>query len=324
MKKLYYLDESEKERILNLHKRYRNNLLMESKLTDEWNEITNSDATEMDSSNRRTILIKVQEFCKNNFPNEKNENLAKEIDDVYLANRSSIRTYTRRGISDEGADFFEKKIKNMSKVSELCSIFNVSNLKNTGTEKNTNIQSIFDIISDDTVFFTKIIMPMKELSLDEESNETEKKEEESETKDLTSCLVANKLPRWYYVGSYYKQEGNKTIYYRPNGSYFIEETIETEKARDPKDETKFYKFTCKNNAIIYTDGPLAVKTTNNTNTNTAVAGGYQAIAGGYVFTSNAFTPQVVTDLRTKIGSTEASSTLTQDDINKLYATISKK
>ena len=43
---------------------------------------------------------------------------------------------------------------------------------------------------------------------------------------------------------------------------------------------------------------------------------------GYVF-PNVFTPNVVTDLRGKIGSTDTSKTLSQTDINLLYDKISK-
>lgn len=112
-----------------------------------------------------------------------------------------------------------------------------------------------------------------------------------------------------------------TYTYYDNGVMFYKDQSNK---RIPSEEDTFYKYSCNGNKIELTQELVNIDgkkiTTNEKKPSTQAATNYQQVAGGYV-SPNLVTPEKIQQIRTTIGSQETSKTLSQTDINNLYATL---
>lgn len=307
MKKLYYLDESEKERILNLHNKHKGNLLNEDEGTD-W-------SGDVDKKCEKYINVKPT------LP-------TKKITEVVQGLRSNATSF---GYATTAA---VKNIKDflgmIPNTANFCAVKR-SYLKNYASELLDDLRKKFAFIESwrNTVKIT-VNDILDDYNPNIAKTATASGEKTSEAKEgatnLEACLKANttltknEKDNWYY----YVFNG-KTYYYDKDGDWYSYD-VATETIREPEKKNTFYKFTCdKDNKIkMSRDNTNTTQGTGNKQPNTGGSGtSGQKIAGGYIL-PNAFTPEKVSTIKTAVGSTDNSGSLTQDDINKLYAKLSKK
>ena len=344
MKKLYYLDESEKERILTLHKKHKENLLTEQapyKIQQGGGGWTDSAKTQFNSelnnfsTGRGVFTTGIINFCKKYdeyFPNGPSldlstiQSLTEKIGSA--AKTGSISTFGLtggRGMSEAAVKTFRETLLKFQNIANVC--YSVANISTRGNLL-YGYENIFDTFDEiyanegNYGYKNAILANLKYLAGEtkvigaEQSTQNPAQSKEGAT-NLEACLKANKLPKTENGGYYFDFKGRRTFYYKDGDYYSVDEN--TYLNRDPKTEKTYYKFTCDtNNKIIPTKDNST--TTQQPNTGSGTSG--QKIAGGYVL-PNAFTPEKVSAIKTAVGSTDKSGSLTQDDINKLYAKLSQ-
>lgn len=305
MKKLYYLDESEKERILNLHNKHKGNLLNESEDRIKFNE-------------------DVREKCKK-YESIKPTKSIKELNTIADGINSNIVA------SNYASDETEKNIKGflsqIKTTADFCSLYKIYKTRHSRAGGDLLGLLSYEFFNGEN-WKNHVKLPI--LDAIEDYNENIKApsgqnapQSKEGTTNFETCLTFNKLKKDATRNAFYFEEGNKQTYYYPNGNWYsvVYNDDNTMKERLPAEKGKFYKFTCDaSNKIIPTKDTST--TTQQTNTGGSGTSG-QKIAGGYVL-PNAFTPEKVSTIKTAVGSTDKSGSLTQDDINKLYAKLSKK
>ena len=104
------------------------------------------------------------------------------------------------------------------------------------------------------------------------------------------------------------------------GVFYVGSTPYPEYKRGPSEENKFYKYTCVAGKVTPTKEIIGIEgSQGGTSTQSTTTGG-----GGFgTIYPNVFTSNVINTIRQKIGSSDTSPSLTQDDINKLYDAINK-
>jgi hypothetical protein len=118
---------------------------------------------------------------------------------------------------------------------------------------------------------------------------------------------------------YLEDDDVHEVYLFNTGVFYVGSTPYPKYQRGPSDENKFYKYTCVGGKVKPTKEIIGIEGSQDRNStqSTTSGGGF-----GTVY-PNVFTPNVVSTIRTKIGSGETSPTLTQTDINLLYTAIEK-
>ena len=353
MKKLYYLDESEKERILTLHKKHKENLLTEQapyEIQQGGGGWTDSAKKQFDtelsifSTGRGAFTNGIINFCKKYdeyFPNGPSlelstiQSLTETIGSA--AKTGSISTFGLtggRGMSEAAVKTFRDTLLKFQNIANVCySVANISTRGNLlyGYE---NIFDTFDeIYANEGNFGYKnaILANLKYLADQTKVIGAEQSKENTGTSNegatnLETCLKANNLTKISDSNWYYYDFNGKRTYYDKDGDWYSYSNPTDKTGREPKTKDTYYKFTCdKNNKITQSrDNTNTTQETNNKQTSTGSgAGGAQSLAGGYIY-QNTFTPEKVLAIKTAVGSTDKSGTLTQDDINKLYAKLSQK
>jgi hypothetical protein len=293
MKKLYYLDESEKERILTLHKKHKENLLTEVEDRETW---------------KKTITDKCDKYAT-----------TKPL--MSTADLKSIAASLKSNIDSGGATGYasgitEKNINtNLTKIKktvDFCSLLRIYQERYS--------EDLLSVLNNefynDTNWRDNVKLPILDATEDFNSNittSTEDKTRKVEKKgwELYDCVIkkgGRELPNGNYRRYSTKLKSN--VIYTDGGKFYVE----------TGGSGTWEDYYCEGDIIT----PKSSQKTDNKQPNTGSgAGGAQSLAGGYIY-QNAFTPEKVSAIKTAVGSTDKSGTLTQDDINKLYAKLSQK
>jgi hypothetical protein len=296
MKKLYYLDESEKERILNLHNKHKGNLLTESE-------------------DRVGFNNDVREKCKK-YESIKPTKSTKELNTVADGINSNIMA------SNYASDETEKNIKGflsqIKTTADFCSLYKIYKTRHARAGGDLLGLLSYEFFNGEN-WKNHVKLPILDAINDYNENitaSTENKTGKVEKKgwDLYKCVI-DKGAKPTGTGNYRRYSENLKSYitYKSDGTFFQEKN----------GLGVWEEYYCDSNGEIQTQSPTKSKT------DSAAAGAPgsgtsgQKIAGGYVL-PNAFTPEKVSTIKTAVGSTDKSGSLTQDDINKLYAKLSQK
>jgi hypothetical protein len=273
MKKLYYLDESEKERILVMHKKHKENLIIEQDSDDSYFS---------GMMKRLGCLSKFKNMGNNIFFDEQQKF-------YYYPNGTYIDQDSINQFKIDQQTTLPIKLEEYALGTYSCTLemnaFNQSEyiLRRTPYKEKPNGWRKYRCVIDKGAEATK----------------------DSE----------NSYKR-------YSQTLKDTIYYYPNGTFKAQKDL----ARNAYQNTYY----CDADGNIQTGSqknPQTASAATGASTSAAAGsaggggGGYQQVAGGYLM-QNAFTPQKVSTIKQAVGSTDKSGTLTQDDINKLYAKLS--
>ena len=291
MKKLYYLDESEKERILTLHKKHKENLLTEVEDRETW---------------KKTITDKCDKYAT-----------TKPL--MSTADLKSIAASLKSNIDSGGATGYasgitEKNINtNLTKIKktvDFCSLLRIYQERYS--------EDLLSVLNNefynDTNWRDNVKLPILDATEDFNSNittSTEDKTRKVEKKgwDLYDCVIkkgGRELPNGNYRRYSTKLKSN--VIYTDGGKFYVE----------TGGSGTWEDYYCEGDIIT----PKSSQKTDNKQPNTGSgAGGAQSLAGGYIY-QNAFTPEKVSAIKIAVGSTDNSGTLTQDDINKLYVKLS--
>jgi hypothetical protein len=302
MKKLYYLDESEKERILNLHNKHKGNLLNE----DEDESINWSGD--------------VDKKCEK-YTNIKPTLPTKTITQVVQGLRSNAKSFGYASLA--AVKNIKDFLRMISTTADFCAVKR-SYKKNYTSELLDDLRNKFAFIES---WRNTVKIPINDILEDYNENITASSgQNAAQSKEgvtnFEACLKANTLLTKTEGSAWYSYTFNGKIYnYAKDGDWYSTDT--NRQNRDPQKVQTYYKFTCDaTNKIIPTkDTTNTTETNKQPNTGSGTSG--QKIAGGYVL-PNAFTPEKVSAIKTAVGSTDKSGSLTQDDINKLYAKLSQK
>ena len=109
------------------------------------------------------------------------------------------------------------------------------------------------------------------------------------------------------------------VYLFNTGVFYVGSTPYPKYQRSPSDENQYYKYTCVDGKVKPTKEIIGIEGSQDGNSTQSTIGG-----GGFgTVYPNVFTPSVISLIKGKIGSSDKSSSLTQDDINKLYDAINK-
>lgn len=155
-KKLYFLDEEEKNRILNLHesrtkKQYLISEQTTSNLQTKWNIAIGRPANKVRNA-IRVVVTDTENFCKINKwnPTMTIEEIEKVVLDMVAAlnaGRYSVATLSNRGVTKDTVKTFKAQIEKLKTVANFCTAVNYSEENKLGDEK--NILHMFDEISSD-------------------------------------------------------------------------------------------------------------------------------------------------------------------------------
>ena len=169
MKKLFYLDESEKKRILRLYEQKKEYDVKKDDLESILN-IRASDKSYM-GYGRRKIVDEIINYCIQNEwqPTIDVNSILKSIEQSINSGRYSIATAffqplggSGRGVTDQAVNEFSEQIKKFKNIDNFCTAVNNSISMNIGGEE--NLMDIFDEINDDQVFDTRITTNIKWLN----------------------------------------------------------------------------------------------------------------------------------------------------------------
>lgn len=296
-KKLYYLDEEEKQRILNLHE----NRIKKHYLTE--------------AVNRENEINKVLTMCQGITGDlDNNEKLIR--DKFYAATTGS--GFMSKSTYNELNGLLQK----IPNKTSFCKIHNSMAYQN-GSNFVKNLSSY---ISWDGSFMTT----MNKIFAIPKTNPQTNTQNNKFTK--FPC-VAQKNPNGKYENGkkglkYVLQSGLDFYSFYDTGAFFITKPNGTEL---PEGDNKYYKYSCeKNGSVMYEDTSGLVDINGNPINSSNTQGGTQGGTNTNVGTNNfgvvipnVITTDKLTDLRKTLGLPGTSNTLTQEDINKLYDTITK-
>jgi len=309
MKKLYYLDESEKERILNLHNKHKGNLLTEVEDRETW---------------KKTITDKCDKYATTK-PWMSTTDLKSIAASLKSNIDSGVATGYASGITEKNINTNLTKIK---KTVDFCSLLRIYQERYS--------EDLLSVLNNefynDTNWRDNVKLPILDATEDFNENiaKTTTTFEKNPAQSTNNTTVPNNwksypcVPKTQGVTpvkdiegktivSYkrYSEKKGKNITYQPNGTYWWEGMV----------EKRYYK--CDGDGIVDAEDYSALDSKKEKASGFGTNTGAQSLAGGYIY-QNAFTPEKVSAIKTAVGSTDNSGTLTQDDINKLYAKLSEK
>jgi len=335
MKKLYYLDESEKDRILNLHNKHKGNLLNEQapyEIQQDGGGWTDSAKTQFNAklnnfgTGRGAFTTGIIDFCKKEYDKSFPKGPSLELSDIQkltsnitsAARKGSISTFgvtNGRGMSEDAVKEFVTNLQAFNNMANVC--YSVANISTRGTVV-SGYENIFDTF--DEIYANEGNYGYKNAILENLKYLAGKtKVIVDDATNLDACLKVNKNLTNKEGSPWYSYTVQGRIYnYAVDGDWYSTDT-NTEN-RDPKTVKTYYKFTCdKNNKIIHT-----IDKTKNVNVVTAEGGGgggdTYPVAEGHVF--NSAMPKATLDaIRAKTGSRDTGTMLTQNDINLINSNI---
>ena len=340
MKKLYYLDESEKERILNLHNKHKGNLLNEQapyEIQQGGGGWTDSAKKQFDlelnnfSTGRGAFTNGIINFCKTDYDVKFPKGPSLELSTIQTftnnitnaARQGSISTFGvtgGRGMSEAAVKEFVTNLQAFKNMANVCYSVNKLSTRGNLASGYENIFNTFDEIyanEGNYGYKSAILENLKYLASQtkvigaEQSTEDKTGKAEKKGWELYDCVIkkgGKKLPNGNYRRYSTKLKSN--VIYTDGGKFYVE----------TGGSGTWEDYYCEGDIIT----PKSSQKTDNKQPNTGSgAGGAQSLAGGYIY-QNAFTPEKVSVIKTAVGSTDKSGTLTQDDINKLYAKLSQK
>jgi hypothetical protein len=342
-KKLYFLNEEEKNRIINLHesatkKQYLLNeqtTLPKGSWTKEQKEVFDSTISNFGTYSSRGPLIKnIKNFCRKNVFGEitlSTQQIQANANKIEMAmNQGSKWTYglASRGVTNKTIPLFEKYLKELGNIVNFCwSINNITNLRDSGE----SILDIFDEIQSNNAGFTaasaigfipNILKPLQVLS-----NQTTISDQSSTTPSTTSTQPPTQWTGPKCLDEYKMEYNEKYNYYK--GKYYLYFPDSTYTSfEDPN--TPLGTYTCDRGGNLKTEpsGSAAVSTTpDKTKTKTPVPSYTQTPpavqqepSGIGVVTRNV---QNEIPILLKQAGLEGQP-INQDTINKLYDILSKK
>lgn len=333
-KKLYFLDEEEKNRILNLHesrtkKQYLISEQTTSNLQTKWNIAIGRPANKVRNA-IRVVVTDTENFCKINKwnPTMTIEEIEKVVLDMVAAlnaGRYSVATLSNRGVTKDTVKTFKAQIEKLKTVANFCTAVNYSEENKLGDEK--NILHMFDEISSDKSFYDNIQTPLYKLVIDETSQPSTTTTDSSKTE--TGSGWAD--PKFVCVKNIPTMtDAPETKYSKLNSAYYFLDGGYL--AQSDYDKGKEYSgsFYCdKLGKIKYKVGeyPTGQKEESKKETAVEKKTGEQEksytppVASGIGTTTRSVNKEIPTLLK-QVG-VEGTS-LTQDAINKLYDKLSKK
>lgn len=343
MKKLYFLNESEKERILHLHENRTKNqyLLLEEKyLTDKQrvNLGILSEAVDRSSLTKTVSDICSQETYGSGSFTEKDVNTFA----TFLKDKLASNTYK----SNEQWKTIAETIKNMKTISNYCKV--VVKYKEIGGRMFNNklIDYMSRMIYSDNAWELYIKVPFEEIIKNAQTakpKEDTTAQVQNQTLQLGVTMIKNycsasqggKVNDAAYEVFKFATSGfgpmstptynnvlSKIKTLSINDFCAIYRKYQTEVGQNLVDSfltriiLPYYKQEIITLISSIAKGSPQAPMTGTSGVTPSGGGAYQ-VAGGYVFNS-AITPQTLQAIRTKIGSTDTATTLTQNDINLIY------
>jgi hypothetical protein len=336
-KKLYFLNEEEKKRILNLHesRTKKQYLIIEqasSNLKTKWAIAIGKPANLGGDFGVRTVVIDTENFCKNNKwnPTMTDTDIEKIVLDLVAAMNAGrydnfYVSLTGRGVTKDAIKKFKSKIEELKTIDNFCTAVNYSEENKLSDEK--NILHMFDEISENKSFYNNIQIPLSKLVPEESSQSLNTTTDTSKTGAGTGWAD----PKFVCVKNIPTlEDAPETKYSKLNkGYYFLDGGYLAQSDYDKGKEYSGSFYCDKLGKIKYKvdEYPTGQKEESKKETAVEKKTGEQEksytppVASGIGRTTSSVSKEIPTLLK-QVG-VEGTS-LTQDAINKLYDKLSKK
>lgn len=325
-KKLYFLNEEEKNRILNLHesRTKKQYLISEQNQPVDWKvEFNYVLSTPLGDGygGRRSIVTEIINFCSGRqwTPTIDVTPIVYKIGSIMKQARYSSFdvSISDRGVTKKGVEDFGKEIEKFLTIPNFCTAVNWSEGKNIADEK--NLMDIFDEISSDSAFKTYIVDKIKKLG--ETTQQPEQKKEEIINSDWTSYSCVPKQQSYNPIDFnllgakwYEAQVGTKKYRFSNIGLLYIKDG----EKNIPEGEDTYYSYSCVNGKPVY--NPTKVIEKKDSDSTSLELNPQQQKLPEYGGVTKSAQTEIPNLLKT-IGSTD--TTLTQDAINKIYNFLTK-
>ena len=349
MKKLYFLDDQERNRIIQLHESFtKKQYLKEQTTTNQNIGVWTSEAKnawdglmrQFDSYTFRDYWNKqVRSFCSTNY--ERNfpdgptfsvstiQGIVNSIGEAMKAGSISTFGVTGgRGVDNNTTEQFKTLILKLKNVANFC--YAVQNLKPAGARKKEDIMQIFNEIYSNKVYKDKILVQLRDVLPKNMKVDDSKSEGGTEGANLEGGATGEwgtckfmRLTQYQYVEDYDAYaDAAGTMYFFRDGTY-----LDTQKDPDA-DYSGTYRCNRMNKiklkpggieggGIVDTGGEEKKKIEKGSGTGTG-AGGFVAPYYGYATSSvRGELPALFQSLGIQ------GTTINQDTVNQLYDKISK-